>query len=301
MPTRALGRTSERVSMLGLGGYHIGQPEEAEALRIMDRAIEHGLTFFDNCWDYNSGESERRMGKALRGAKRDKVFLMSKIDGRKKAVAARQIDQSLERLATDRVDLMQIHEVIRDSDPAEVFGPDGAIEALLSAQKAGKIRYIGFTGHKHPKIHLNMLKTAADHGVRFDTVQMPLNVMDPHYASFERSVLPVLVEQQIGVLGMKPLGAGIVLQSGVVDARECLRYSLSLPTSVVITGIDSMAILEQALDVARDFEPLDDDARRALLARTAPHGRDGGYEKFKTSSMFDGTIQHPHWLTEARL
>jgi aryl-alcohol dehydrogenase-like predicted oxidoreductase len=296
-PTRVLGDTGVRVSAIGLGGYHIGSPDESLALRIMHKAIDHGLTFFDNCWDYHDGESERRMGKALEDGRRQKVFLMTKIDGRTKEAAAAQLDESLKRLKTDHVDLVQIHEVIRHEDAPNVFAKGGAIEALVAAKKAGKTRFIGFTGHKSPSIHLAMLKTAEEHGFAFDTVQMPLNPMDPHYESFEKQVLPVLTRKKIGVLGMKSMGSGIILQSGVVQPTECLRYALTLPTSVVITGIDSEKILDQAIEVATNFQPMTPDEKHELLARTEKVALGGQFEKFKTSDYFDGTAKHPEWLT----
>jgi predicted aldo/keto reductase-like oxidoreductase len=212
-----------------------------------------------------------------------------------------QIEQSLRRLRTDVIDLVQIHEVIRASDPAAVFGRDGAVEALVAARDAGKIRFIGFTGHKDPSIHLAMLKAADDHGFAFDTVQMPLNVMDPHYRSFEKNVLPALSSRDIGVLGMKPMGDHIILESGVVEPVECLEYTMSLPTSVTITGCDSMPVLKQALGAAYAFRPMTSDQRSALLARTARAGASGRYELYKTSGVFDSTSQHPWWLTEGRI
>src|SRR4029453_16770971 len=218
--------------------------------------IDRGITFLDNCWDYNEGASEIRMGKALGDGYRDRVFLMTKIDGRTRTEATRQLDESLRRLRTDRIDLVQHHEILRYEDPHRVFDEDGAHGALIEARKAGKIRYIGFTGHKDPRIHLYMLEVAQENGFRFDTVQMPLNVMDAHYRSFEKLVLPELVQQEIGVLGMKCMANGIILRSSSVTPAECLRYALHLPTSVVITGIDSMQILEQALEAARTFPPL---------------------------------------------
>ncbi len=296
IPYRVLGKTGEKVSCVGLGGYHIGLPTEAEGIRIIRSALDNGINFMDNCWDYNGGNSEIRMGKALRDGYRERAFLMSKIDGRDKRTAARQIDESLRRLQTDRIDLMQIHEVIRLTDPDKCFSADGAIHALIEAKKAGKIRYIGFTGHKSPDIHLQMLEVAQKHEFHFDAVQMPLNVMDAHFESFERKVLPVLVSQEIAVLGMKPIGCGIILQSNTVPAVDCLRYALSLPTSVVITGCDSMAILEQALRVARNFKPLSPDERLALLQRTAPLAANGKFELYKSSVHFDGTAKHPEWL-----
>jgi aryl-alcohol dehydrogenase-like predicted oxidoreductase len=297
VPKRDLGKTGIKVSMIGLGGAHIGKPDEAVAIRIMHRAIEHGLTFFDNSWDYNGGESEKRMGKALEHGRRDKVFLMTKIDGRTKVAAAAQLEESLRRLRTDHVDLIQVHEVIRHEDPANVFAKGGAIEALIAAKKAGKVRFIGFTGHKSPSIHLSMLEAADKHGFAFDTVQMPLNPMDPHYESFEKNVLPVLQQKQIGVLGMKSMGSGILLQSGAVKPVECLRYALSLPTSVVITGIDNEKVLDQAIEVASGFQVMSEDEKKALLARTEKVAQRGAFEKFKTSDFFDSTAQHPEWLT----
>lgn len=301
VPLRQLGRTGEKVSCIGLGGSHIGKVEdEQESLRIMRSAIDRGLTFMDNSWDYNDGDgaSETRMGKALRDGYRQKVFLMTKVDGRTKEAAAKQIDESLRRLQTDHVDLLQLHEVIRMEDPDRAFAEGGAIEALKEAQKAGKCRFIGFTGHKDPAIHLRMLKTAAKHGFRFDTVQMPLNVMDAHFRSFEHQVLPELVKQEIGVLGMKSMGSGVLLKSKVVKPIECLHYALNLPTSVVITGIDSMKILNQAIDAAKTFQPMTQEQVASLLARTAEAAKDGKFELFKTTMKFDSTAQHPQWLGE---
>ena len=284
--------------MVGIGGHHIGRAAvaEAEAIRIVRTALDNGINFLDNCWDYNDGVSEVRMGKALRDGYRDKAFLMTKIDGRDKATAARQIDESLKRLQTDRIDLLQFHEIIRMDDPDRVFAPGGAIEAAVEAQKARKIRYIGFTGHKSPEIHLHMLKIAEQHSFKFDAVQMPLNVMDAHFDSFEKNVLPVLVEKKIGVLGMKSMGDGNILRSGVVTPIECLHYGMNLPTSVVITGCDSMKILEQAMDAARTFQPMSESARQALLDRTAGVAKGGTLELYKTSSSFDSTAAHPEWL-----
>jgi aryl-alcohol dehydrogenase-like predicted oxidoreductase len=297
MQYRNLGRTGERVSIVGLGGSHIGKvDDEQESIRIMRSAIDRGLTFMDNSWDYNEGKSELRMGKALRDGYRDKVFLMTKIDGRTKASAAQQIDESLRRLQTDHVDLMQFHEVIRLEDPDRIFAASGAVEAMLEARAAGKVRYIGFTGHKDPYVHLRMLTAAEEYGLRFDTVQMPLNVMDAHFRSFEREVLPLLVKNNTGVLGMKSMGSRFILESKVVTPIECLHYVMNLPTATVITGIDSMEILEQALIAARTFQPLSEQQVRALLDRTRPAAIKGGYEKFKVSEVFDSTAQNPQWL-----
>jgi aryl-alcohol dehydrogenase-like predicted oxidoreductase len=300
MPYRTLGRTGERVSAIGLGGWHLSLPQVDEplSLRLVRTAIDRGITFMDNSWDYNEGKSETRMGRALRDGYREKVFLMSKIDGRSKQEAARQLDESLRRLQTDRLDLVQHHEILRYEDPHRIFDEDGANAALLEARQAGKLRYIGFTGHKDPHIHLYMLEVARQHGFAFDTVQMPLNVMDAHYRSFGRLVLPELVKQQIGVLGMKPMANGIILKSKTASAAECLRYALNLPTSVVITGCDSMDVLEQALEVARTFRPMVDAEVAALLARTAQAAATGEFEPFKTTSIFDSTASHPEWLGE---
>lgn len=300
MPYRQLGRTGERVSAIGMGGWHLGLPhvDEALSIRLVRSAIERGITFMDNCWDYNEGLSEERMGKALRDGYREQVFLMTKIDGRSAKAATRQLDESLRRLQTDHIDLVQHHEILRFEDPHRIFDREGAHAALVAAREAGKIRYVGFTGHKDPRIHLYMLEVAAEHGVRFDAVQMPLNVMDAHYRSFERLVLPELVRQGIGVLGMKSMSNGILLKSGTATPLECLHYALNLPTSVVITGIDSEAILEQALAAAGSFRPLGADEVAALLAKTAEAAASGEFEPFKTSSIFDGTAQNPDWLGE---
>ncbi|MFL6337270.1 MAG: aldo/keto reductase [Pyrinomonadaceae bacterium] len=297
---RTLGSTGERVSAIGVGGWHLSlkHVDEELSLRIVRAAIDRGVNFMDNSWDYNEGESERRMGRALKDGYRERAFLMTKIDGRTKKAAAKQLDESLKRLKVDYVDLAQHHEVIRFEDPHRIFDDEGANAALVEARAAGKVRYIGFTGHKDPRIHLHTLEVAAGHRFRFDAVQMPLNVMDAHYRSFEQLVLPELVEQGVGVLGMKPLANGILLRSNTVSAVECLHYALSLPTSVVITGIDSMAILEQAFGAVETFRPLGRDERDALLAKTAGAAAGGQYEPFKTTSIFDSTAQHPDWLGE---
>lgn len=302
IPLRRLGRTGVQVSMLGLGGFHIGkQKQESESIALIRRAIDSGITFLDNCWDYHDGESEIREGKALRDGYRQRVFLMTKLDGRTEAAANGQLEQSLKRLQTDVIDLVQIHEVIRDTDPRRAFDKGGAIHALTQARKAGKIRFIGFTGHKDPRIHLAMLRAADEHGFSFDTVQMPLNVLDAHYRSFEHEVLPLLVKKDIGVLGMKSLADGEILKSGVVSAEECLRYALSLPTSVVISGMDTPEVLEKNLRLARDFKPLSAAEREDILKRTAKVAADGKLETFKTSKDHDGTVENPHWLEEARI
>ncbi|MBU6399557.1 MAG: aldo/keto reductase [Verrucomicrobia bacterium] len=297
MPYRTLGRTGEKVSAIGLGGFHIGVPrDEQEGIRIIRSAVDRGINFMDNCWDYHDGNSEVRMGKALRDGYREKVFLMTKIDGRSKAAAARQIDQSLERLQTDHIDLMQLHEIIRLEDPDVVFASGGAVEALVEARKAGKIRYVGFTGHKDPLVHQRMLEIATQHQFHFDAAQMPLNVMDAHFRSFAHHVVPRLVQEGIGVLGMKPMGSGVILRSNIVKPIECLHYALNLPTSVVITGIDRLEWLDQACEAARTFQPMSPDEVAALLARTAEAAATGRFEPFKTTAGFDGTAHHPQWL-----
>jgi aryl-alcohol dehydrogenase-like predicted oxidoreductase len=297
---RKLGRTGERVSAIGVGGWHLALKgvSERTAIAIVRTALDSGINFLDNCWDYNDGKSETRMGKALRGGYRQKAFVMTKIDGRSKQAATTQLDQSLTRLKTDCIDLVQHHEILRFEDPHRIFDKEGAHSALVAAKRAGKLRYIGFTGHKDPHVHLYMLEVAAEHGFTFDTVQMPLNVMDAHYRSFERLVLPELVRRKIGVLGMKSIANGIILKSRTVSAVDCLRYALSLPTSVVITGMDNMKRLDQALQVLRDFRPLSAAERKALLARTASAAATGQYEPFKTTSIFDGTAINPEWLGE---
>ncbi len=297
IPYRMLGRTGKKVSLVGLGGYHLGkQADSQESIRIMRTGLDEGINFLDNCWDYNGGESEIRMGNALRDGYRQKAFLMSKIDGRTKASATSQINDSLRRLQTDRIDLLQFHEVIRDTDADRIFAEGGAMEAVLQAQKAGKIRFIGFTGHKSPDIHLKMLATASKHGFTFDAVQMPLNVMDAHFNSFEKKVLPVLLKNGIGVLGMKPMGDHFILESNTATPVECLHYAMNLPTSVVITGCDSLAILQQALQAARSFKPLDSSELASLLAKTAKAAEVGQFELYKTSHQFDGTYSNPQWL-----
>ncbi len=297
IPYRTLGHTNEKVSLVGLGGYHLGkQADPQESIRIIRTGLDEGINFLDNCWDYNGGESEIRMGNALRDGYRQKAFLMSKIDGRTKPAAASQINESLRRLQTDRIDLLQFHEVIRDNDPDRIFAEDGAMEAVLQAQKAGKIRYIGFTGHKSPDIHLKMLATAAKHNFTFDAVQMPLNVMDAHFHSFEKQVLPVLFKNGIGVLGMKPMGDHVILESKTTTAVECLHYAMNLPTCVVITGCDSLSILQQALQAARSFKPLGSSEVASLLAKTAKAAEVGQFELYKTSHQFDGTYANPQWL-----
>ncbi len=297
MTYRTLGKTGEKVSAIGLGGAHAGFASDPElTTRIIRTAIDRGITFMDNCWDYAEGECERRMGNALHDGYRQKVFLMTKFDGRTRQSTARQIDESLQRLQTDHVDLMQYHENIRLEDPDRFFAADGPLEALLDAKKAGKIRYIGFTGHKDPFVHLRMLDLAARHDFHFDSCQMPLNVMDYHFRSFARQVLPRLVEQGIAPLAMKTMGGGFVLKSNTVTPIECLHYALNLPISVLITGMDSLERVDQAIEAVRTFKPLSEEQVARLVAKARDAALTGEFEPFKTSSRFDGTAHHPQWL-----
>jgi uncharacterized protein len=303
MKYRALGHTGEAVSLVGLGGFHLAKPgamTNDEAIRVVHAALDAGINFCDNCWDYNGGESEVRLGRALamQGYRR-KAFLMTKIDGRTAKAAAGQIETSLSRLQTDHIDLLQFHEIIRPDDPARVFAAGGALEAALRAREQGKIRYIGFTGHKSPAIHASMFETADRHGFHFDTVQMPLNIMDAHYDSFEKTVVPMAVARGTGIIGMKAFGDPFILQTGVMTPTQMLQYPMSLPISIQVTGIDGMPILHQALEAVRSFVPLSPEARTALLARSEAIAMTGKAERYKTSLHFDGTNKNPQWLTEA--
>ena len=300
MMYRTLGSTGEKVSSIGVGGFHLGlkSVDEQMAIRIVRSAIDGGINFMDNSWDYNDGASEIRMGKALRDGYRKKAFVMTKIDGRSKKEATRQLEESLRRLQVDCIDLVQHHEIIRYEDPHRVFADEGAHAALIEARDSGKVRYIGFTGHKDPRIHLYMLEVADEYGFKFDAVQMPLSLMDAHYRSFAKEVLPALVSRRIGVLGMKSMANGILLKSNTATPIECLHYALNLPTSVVITGIDSMEILEQAFVAVSTFHPLSNQELDALLAKTASAANGGRFEPFKTTSIFDGTAFNPRWLGE---
>jgi aryl-alcohol dehydrogenase-like predicted oxidoreductase len=294
---RPLGDTGEQLSVVGLGGSHIGkQFLESESIKIIRGALDNGITFMDNAWDYNDGKSEERMGKALQDGYRKKAFLMTKFDGRTRDSAAKQIDESLRRLKTDHVDLLMCHEVIRMNDAERFFAKGGGVEAALAARNSGKARYLGFTGHKDPAIHLHMLDLAREHGFKFDAVLMPINVMDAHYHSFQHQVLPRLIAERIGVLSMKPIGGGVILRSKAVTPKECLNYALTINPGTVITGIDSTEILKQTLQVVRDFKPMSQGAMAELLGRTAKYASDGKYEIFKTSEDFDSTAKHPEWL-----
>ncbi len=299
MKYRALGRTGERVSLVGMGGYHLakpGGPTSAEAIRLVHAGIEAGINFCDNCWDYNGGESETRLGRALAHGWRNRTFLMTKIDGRTAKAAMQQIEQSLGRLQTDHVDLLQFHEIIRMDDPERVFAEGGALEAVLRARDQGKLRYIGFTGHKSPAIHKHMFEVADRHRFHFDTVQMPLNVMDAHFDSFEQGVLPIALAHGTAVMGMKAFGDPFILDTKAVSPIEMLHYPMSLPIALQITGIDRMEILQQALEAVRSFKPFTPEQRASILQRTAELARDGHAEKYKISTHFDGTVKNPEWL-----
>ncbi len=289
IPKRPFGKTGVQVSILCFGGAHWGRiPDDKEAHRILHEALDAGVNFFDNAWEYNSGRSEVLMGKALAGRRHD-VFLMTKVcsHGRDKRVALTQLEESLRRLRTDYLDLWQIHEVIYENDPARHFAEGGAVEALAEAKRQGKVRFVGFTGHKHPKIHLDMLSR----GFPFDACQMPLNVFDGSYRSFEQDVLPEVTRQGIAALGMKSLsGNADAVKQGLVTPAEALRYVFSLPVVSVVSGIDSRTVLRQNLDIARRFTPMTAAERSALRTRLAPYARDGRFELFKSTTRYDGAI-----------
>ena len=291
LPTRRLGRTDEQVSILCLGGWHIGAVENKdEAVRIMHAAIDEGMTFFDNAWDYHDGGSEEIMGRALAApGKRDKVFLMTKNCERDYKGSMSNLDDSLRRMRTDRIDLWQFHEMVYDSDPDWVF-EKGGLKAALEAQKAGKVRYIGFTGHKDPSIHVKMLNKPYD----WATAQMPVNVMDAHYRSFQREAIPVCLARDVGVVGMKSLGGGgsrgeIPTKTSVTH-EECRRYALSLPVSTLVVGILSMEELQAEIKIGRDFKPMSDDRKALLLSKVSDVAGDGRYERFKSTQQFDGPL-----------
>jgi len=297
---RPLGSTGEKVSLIGMGGAHLSRKPltEQDAIRLIHAALDRGINFLDNSWDYGHGNSEKWMGAALaQGGYRQKAFLMTKLDGRTKESAKTQLEESLTRLKTDHIDLVQFHEILRFDDPDRIFDEGGALEALSQAKRDGKLRYVGFTGHKDPRVHLYMLDVAKQHGFTFDAVQMPLNVMDASFRSFSHLVVPELVKRDIGILGMKTMGDGVFLKSGApISPIECLHYAMNLPTSVVITGIDSEQILDQAFAATRAFKPMSGEAVAALVERVKPYAANGRYEFFKTSSHFDTTAKHPDWL-----
>jgi uncharacterized protein len=285
IPRRRFGRAGIEISALGLGGHHLGDAEDEKiAQRIVARAIDGGVNFFDNCWEYHRGKTEDWMGAAIKG-KRDQVFLMTKVctHGRDKDIALRMLEQSLRRLQTDRLDLWQVHGVSFENDPELFIRPNGAAEALVQAKKDGKARFVGFTGHKDPKIHLAMLNT----GFPFDAVQMPLNPFDPAFRSFEMHVLPEINRRGIAALGMKPFGgAGAAVKAGVLSAEESLRYAMSLPVATTITGMEKPEVVDQNLKIAQGFEPLEEQEMKALRERCAKYA-DGRYELYKVSLKYD--------------
>ena len=287
IPTRPLGSTGVRVSMLGLGGHHIGRiREDRQSIRLIRKAIDMGVTFLDNAWEYHRGRSEELMGKALADGYRDKVFLMTKHHGRDKKTAMEHLEDSLRRLRTDVIDLWQFHEVVYDKDPEMIFAVGGGIEAADLAKKQGKVRFIGFTGHRAPLLHLKMLA----YGYPWDAVQMPMNVLDPHFKSFQKHVLPVLVRRNIGVIAMKTLASGYVLRANVTTPEEALRYVWSQPVSTLVSGMDSDELLDANVAAARRFRPMNPDEQTTLLARTRVAGLTGKFEPFKTPPNFDGPI-----------
>jgi predicted aldo/keto reductase-like oxidoreductase len=301
---RQLGSTGVEVSVIGLGGAHLGIPEvsDAQAIHLIHQATDRGINFLDNSWDYNEGRSERLMGDALaQPGYRQKAIVMTKIDGRTKQLATDQIHDSLKRLRVEHIDVLQHHEVIRFDDPDRIFNEDGAMEAVVAAKKAGKVRFIGFTGHKDPHVHLYMLRVARERGFHFDTVQMPINVMDAHYRSFAQLVVPAALEENIGILGMKCFGSGVLMKSepiagGKLRPIECLHYALNVPVSVQINGINSQKLLDQAFEAVKTFQPMDEAAVAAILQKTEEAARHGEYELFKTTAHFDATARHPEWL-----
>src|SRR5271154_5382736 len=289
VPRRPLGRTGLEASVLGIGGYHLGSVDtEAEAIQIVNESLDAGVNFFDNAWEYHQGLSEERLGRALKG-KRDRAIVMTKVctHGRDKRVAMRQLEESLTRLQTDHLDVWQIHEVIYENDPELIFAPNGAAEALLEAKQQGKVRFLGFTGHKDPSIHLKMLS----HKFPFDTVQMPLNCLDATFRSFETTVLPEVNQRGMGALGMKSLGgSGELVREGAVVVTMGLRYAMSLPVAVTVSGIDSLEVLHQNLEVACNFQPLSADAMQTIRDACRPDASDGHLELFKTAKKYDGDL-----------
>ena len=286
IPRRRFGRHRELVSALGLGGYHVGAVgTEREAIRLVHAAIDGGVTFLDNAWEYHDGTSEVRMGKAIKD-RRERVFLMTKVctHGRDAGTAMRQLEQSLRRLQTDYLDLWQIHECAYDNDPERHFARGGVVEALDRARKQGKVRYVGFTGHKDPAIHLEMLS----YKYPFDSCQLPLNGFDATFRSFEQLVLPELKKQGIAALGMKSFGAGQSVKRKAVTPAEALRYAMSLPVATTISGIDSMRVLRQNLKIAQGFRPMTESQTQAYRKRLAGQAADGRYELYKTTAQHDG-------------
>jgi len=287
IPTRPLGNTGVNVSILGLGGYHIGRiRNDDQSVLLIRKAIDRGVTFLDNAWEYHNGRSEELMGKALTGGYRDKAFLMTKHHGRDKKTAMEHLEDSLRRLRTDVIDLWQFHEVVYDKDPEMIFAAAGGIEAAELAKKQGKVRFIGFTGHRDPVLHLKMLA----YGYPWDAVQMPMNVFDPHFKSFQKNVLPVLVRRKIGVIAMKTLASGHVLRANIVTPRQALGYIWSQPVSTIVSGMDADRFLEANTECAQAFEPMSQMEQAALLDRTEEAALTGKFEPFKTAPNFDGPV-----------
>ena len=285
IPVRDLGKTGLKVSIIGFGGGHSVNPniDERMTVRLIQKAIDDGVTFMDNAWEYSDGECERRMGIALDG-RRDKVVLMTKVCARDRETAEQQLNESLRRLRTDVIDVWQFHEVNYDNDPDWIFRTGGAIEAAIAARDAGKVRFIGFTGHKSPHILQRMLQQ----NFEWDTCQMPVNVLDAHYRSFQHEMLPELNRRGIGVIGMKSLcGGGQIVRAVGLTAEQCRRYALSLPVSTLVCGIQSEANLDQDVAMARDFEPFSADQMRELEARVYDEATDGRHEWFKSTQTFD--------------
>lgn len=299
VPHRPLGKTGLKVSALALGGYHLGSAPEGEVDELVGRSLDAGINFFDNAWEYHMGDSEVRLGKALKG-KRDQAVVMTKVctHGRGKDVAMQMLEESLRRLKTDHLDVWQIHEVVYFNDPDLIFAPGGVAEALVEAKQQGKVRFVGFTGHKDPSIHLKMLAQ----GFPFDTVQMPLNCMDASFRSFEKLVLPEAAKQGIAVLGMKSLGgSGELVAHGQVTPEEGIRYAMSLPVATTISGIDSLEVLEQNLEIARGFKPMPEAEMEALRKRCGEVAGDGRYERFKTTMLYDGDLgREQHGFPKAK-
>lgn len=299
IPRRPLGKTGVDVSLLGVGGFHIGVPEEKEGIAIIHQAIDAGANFLDNAWEYNDGESERRMGKALaQDGYRQKAFLMTKdcAHDRKALHSMWKLEQSLKRLQTDHLDLWQIHEVVWDDDPDWIFAPGGSADAMLKAKEQGKVRFIGFTGHRSPEIHKRMLSQ----GFPWDTVQMPVNVLDPHYDSFIREIIPICQQQGTAVIGMKSLAGGHLMKSGAeIHPAEALRFAMSQAVSTIVSGMPSLDQLDQNLAAARDFTPMTEEEQADILRRSAAVAPEGEFELFKTTRVYDaneGRVAHNHVL-----
>ncbi|MBD3181624.1 aldo/keto reductase [Candidatus Poribacteria bacterium] len=277
IPTRVLGRTGVNVTIIGVGGYHIGKARDPQlALRIIRMAIDEGVNFLDNAWCYNDGESERFMGSALKDGYRERVFLMTKNHGRDAATFRRQLDESLSRLQTDHIDLLQFHEIIHEGEPEKIFS-QGAIEEAVKAREEGKISYIGFTGHRWPQLFKEMLDKDFD----WDTVQMPINLLDYHYRSFTKEILPILIKRKIGVIGMKSLASNQILKTGI-SADEAITYSLSMPVATLVSGMDSIEVLKKNIETARRWQPLTEKKRNQMLDKVSEYAKDGHLERYKT-------------------